>query len=307
MVMFPLAPLMHLSGQRGTLSRLLQANTVVLSASRSFDPDEIWRTCEREKVNVLLMSGDAMARPLSEALERAGDLSSLYSIASGAAIFSKPVRERFLELLPNVILSDAIGSSEAGYGGMQMVNGESADGVRVNPSPDTTVLVEGTWERAEPGVVGKLARTGNIPLGYLNDPGKTAQTFVEAHGQRWVVPGDNATLETDGTIVLLGRGSTCINTGGEKVYPEEVEGVLKAHPDVYDVLVVGVPDERWGEKVVAVVQAREETPSLEALQDHCRDRLAGYKVPRDLVVTNEVPRHATGKPDYPRAKDLAGA
>ncbi len=153
------------------------------------------------------------------------------------------------------------------------------------------------------GIVGRLATTGRTPLGYYKDPAKTAATFVEIDGRRWTLPGDMALVDADGTIRLLGRGSMSINTGGEKVYPEEVEAVLRAHPGVADAVVVGVPDPRWGERVVAVVApAGEPPPSLEELQAHCRARLAGYKVPRVLHLVERVARSAAGKPDYPRIR-----
>lgn len=158
------------------------------------------------------------------------------------------------------------------------------------------------------GVIGRLARGGNIPVGYYKDPVKTAATFVTAaDGNRYAVAGDFARLEADGTITLLGRGSVCINSGGEKIFPEEVEGVLKAHPAVYDTIVVGVPDDRWGQAVCAVVQPRdlEAPPSLASLADHCRSHLAGYKLPRHLVLTDEIVRSPSGKPDYPWASVLA--
>jgi 3-oxocholest-4-en-26-oate---CoA ligase len=157
------------------------------------------------------------------------------------------------------------------------------------------------------GVVGKVARGGNIPLGYYKDPKKTAETWITAaDGKRYAMPGDFATVESDGSITLLGRGSVCINTGGEKVFPEEVEHALKAHPDVFDAVVVGVPDERWGQKVAAVVQPREgKRPDLAALDHHCRSYIAGYKVPRELHVVDEIVRSPSGKPDYPWAKRLA--
>ncbi len=157
------------------------------------------------------------------------------------------------------------------------------------------------------GVLGKVARGGNIPVGYYKDEKKTAETFITAaDGKRYAMPGDFAILEEDGTITLLGRGSVCINSGGEKIFPEEVEQVLKDHEDVFDVLVVGVSDERWGQKVAAVVQAREgRTPSLEELGGHCRHSLAGYKVPRQLILVDQISRSPAGKPDYPWAKKVA--
>jgi acyl-CoA synthetase (AMP-forming)/AMP-acid ligase II len=156
------------------------------------------------------------------------------------------------------------------------------------------------------GVVGRVARSGYIPIGYLGDPQKTADTFVEVDGTRFVIPGDLATVEADGSITLLGRGSQSINSGGEKVFPEEVEAAVKSHPAVYDALVVGVPDERWGQRVAAVVQPRRgEAPSLESVQAHCRTRIAGYKVPRELHIVTAVQRSPSGKPDYPWAKQVA--
>jgi acyl-CoA synthetase (AMP-forming)/AMP-acid ligase II len=160
----------------------------------------------------------------------------------------------------------------------------------------------------EPGSdrVGRVARRGHVPLRYHNDPEKTAKTFVEIDGERWAITGDDATVESDGTIRILGRGSQCINTGGEKVYPEEVEEPLRGHPEVEDALVVGVPDERWGERVVAVVQpATGAAPSLEMLQKHVRESVAGYKVPRDLVVVDRIERSPAGKADYRWARDRA--
>jgi acyl-CoA synthetase (AMP-forming)/AMP-acid ligase II len=157
------------------------------------------------------------------------------------------------------------------------------------------------------GVVGKLARRGHIPIGYYKDPAKSAQTFPVVDGVRWSVPGDDARIETDGTITVLGRGSVSINTGGEKVYPEEVEGALKRNPAVFDAVVVGVPDERWGDRVVAVVELRggADEPSLEALDADARKHLAGYKVPRDAVYVDHVVRSPSGKPDYRWAKQTA--
>ena len=156
------------------------------------------------------------------------------------------------------------------------------------------------------GVVGKLARRGHVPLGYYHDPAKTAQTFPVVDGVRWSVPGDDARLEEDGTVTVLGRGSVSINSGGEKVYPEEVEGALKAHPDVFDAVVVGVPDERWGERVVAVVEPRDgRTPTLDELAGEARRHVAGYKVPRQVVLVDRIERSPSGKPDYRWAKRIA--
>jgi acyl-CoA synthetase (AMP-forming)/AMP-acid ligase II len=179
--------------------------------------------------------------------------------------------------------------------------------VNVTRGPDTIVIDEDD-NPVEPGQVGRMARGGNVPLGYYKDPIKTAATFVEVGGRRYSVPGDYARLELDGTMTLLGRGSQCINSGGEKIYPEEVEAALKAHPNVFDALVVGVDDARWGQKVTAVVQPRSgATVTLDDLTEHCRSRIAGYKVPREILVVDVMPRQPSGKPDYPRAKKLMEA
>jgi acyl-CoA synthetase (AMP-forming)/AMP-acid ligase II len=173
--------------------------------------------------------------------------------------------------------------------------------------PTTTVLDDHMEPvAAGSGVVGRVALRGRIPLGYYNDPEKTAKTFVEVRGERWVLPGDMGTIDADGSVIVFGRGAVCINSGGEKVYPEEVENAVKAHPDVYDAVIVGVPDERWGERVAAIVQPREGTaPTLESIQEHCRTRIAGYKVPREVHLVDQMVRHPSGKPDYPWARGVA--
>jgi acyl-CoA synthetase (AMP-forming)/AMP-acid ligase II len=233
----------------------------------------------------------------------------LFSVSSTAAVFSPVMKEQLLELLPNAFISEAVGSSEGGFNGLRLIEkGSLASGgglINVNPGPDTVVLDDDNRPVAR-GQVGRLARGGNVPIGYYKDPVKTAATFVEVDGKRFSIPGDLARLEDDGTITLLGRGSQCINSGGEKIYPEEVEAALKAHPQVYDVLVVGVPDERWGQSVSAVVEPRPgATPTLDDLVEHCRTRIAGYKVPRALHLVDQIPRQPSGKPDYPRAQELA--
>jgi 3-oxocholest-4-en-26-oate---CoA ligase len=311
MILFPLPPLMHGAGQMATLRGLMSGDTVVLIPR--FDPDEAWKTVARERVNVMTFTGDAMGRPLADTLERDKDqidVSSLVSFSSTAAIWSPSVKDQAAALLPNAVLTDAIGASESGMNGMRLVEaGQELQGPpRTTPSPDTLVLDEETMRPCVPGdgKIGKLARKGDIPVGYYNDPVKTAETFPEVDGVRYSIPGDYARWESDGTITLLGRGSQSINSGGEKIFPEEVEGALKAHPDVFDVLVVGLPDERWGERVTAVVAPRPgKTPSLDDLDPHCRKHLAGYKVPREVFLVEEVPRLDSGKPDYRAARDLA--
>ena len=228
-------------------------------------------------------------------------------------MFSPAVKERFLDRFPNLVITDSIGATESGFNGIITVGKDNTamkgGGPTVSPGRDTVVLDDDLRPvEAGSGVVGKVARGGNLPLGYYKAEAKTAETFViAADGRRYAVPGDFATVEADGTITLLGRGSVCINTGGEKVYPEEVEQALKAHPAVFDAIVVGVSDPRWGQKVVAVVQPRDGAPTLDELDAHCRSHVAGYKVPRELHVVEEILRSPSGKPDYPWAKALAEA
>jgi acyl-CoA synthetase (AMP-forming)/AMP-acid ligase II len=308
-----LPPLMHGAAQWGFLRFAFEGNLVVML--RRFDPHEVWRTVEREGINNLSITGDAMARPMIEALEELGgpaalDLSSLFVLASTAAIFSPTVKDQYLELFPNLILIDAIGSSETGANGMRMVaKGDTQNkggGPTVSAARDTVVL-DSDFNEVAPGVQGRLARRGNVPLEYYKDPEKSAATFVTGPtGLRYALAGDEAILEEDGTISLLGRGSQCINSGGEKIFPEEVESALKAHPAVFDAIVVGVPDDRWGQRVAAVVQARAgESPSVDDLAEHCRGYVAGYKVPKEVHLVPEVVRSPSGKPDYPWAGKVA--
>jgi len=311
LILFPIPPLMHGAGQMATLRALMSGDTIVLVPK--FDPDAVWDTVVRERVNSITFTGDAMARPLADCLEGRKDeldLSSVVSFSSTAAIWSPAVKDQMARLLPNAVLTDAIGASESGMNGMRMVEpGKELQGPpRTKPAPDTVVLDEETLEPCTPGdgKLGKIARRGDIPLGYYNDPVKSAETFKVVDGVRYSIPGDYARWEDDGTITLLGRGSQSINSGGEKIFPEEVEGALKAHPDVFDVLVVGLPDDRWGERVTAIVQPRPgRTPSLADLDPHCRRQLAGYKVPRQVFLVERVPRLDSGKPDYPAARELA--
>jgi acyl-CoA synthetase (AMP-forming)/AMP-acid ligase II len=244
-----------------------------------------------------------MGRPLIEAYHQGEyDGSSLFSISSQAALFSPTVQQQFLEAFPNAVLTDAIGSSEGGYNGIQMItkDGVYTGGPRVNTGPDV-IVIDDEGKPVPPGseVIGKIGRSGPIPLGYYTDPEKTAALFVEVDGTRYVVPCDFARVEADGTVTMLGRANTCVNTGGEKVFPEEVEGALKSHPDVFDALVIGEPDERFGQRVAAVIAPRPgATLDPAALDAHVRGLIAGYKVPRTLWIADEVGRLPSGKPDY---------
>ena len=310
MVRLCLAPLIHGNAQWAALMALYGGDTVVLLPQ--FDPDVVWQTVQRRKVNVIVLIGDAMARPMIEAFVRGDyDASSVFAVSSSAALFSQTVKDQYLEQLPNSVVTDAVGSSETGFMGIGMVtkDGEqsSSGGPRVKPTENCIIIDElGAPLAKDSTEIGRLARGGYVPLGYYKDPEKTAALFVEIDGKRYTVPGDFARYEDDGTITLLGRGNACVNTGGEKVFPEEVESVLMAHPDVFDVLVIGVPDERLGQQVAAVVQPREGTaPSYDDLAEHARKDLAGYKVPRRIWLVDEVHRLATAKADYGWARKYA--
>ncbi|GID57171.1 acyl-CoA synthetase [Actinoplanes couchii] len=298
MTRFCLAPLIHGNAQWAALAALFAGDTVVFLPH--FDADEVWRTVERRKVNVIVLIGDAMARPIIEAyLAGNYDGSSLMAISSSAALFSPSVKRQYLQALPDVLVTDAVGSSETGFAGIGIVaevDGGAVDGPRITPGPDTIVIDE-YGKRAEPGVIGRLARGGHVPLGYYRDPVKTAALLTEIDGVRYAIPGDLARLEDDGMITLLGRGNTCVNTGGEKVFPEEVEGALKSHPAVFDALVIGIPDELLGQKVVALVQKRDES-DMSDLDEHVRQRIAGYKVPRAIWLVDTIQRTISGKADY---------
>jgi 3-oxocholest-4-en-26-oate---CoA ligase len=298
-----LAPIMHGAAQWGMCIMLFGGGKVVLYTPHGFDPHEAWVLAERERAMTVMVVGDAMARPLGEALDqRSYDLSSVVSVGSGGAVYSAAVKAKLKEHLPNVLTIDTVGASELGASGSQQ---DPDAGPRFNTIESMSVLGEDLRPvEAGSGQVGLLARRGHIPLGYYKDDAKTAATFVtDPDGVRWSVPGDHARIEADGTITLLGRGSGCINTGGEKVYPEEVEAAVKSHPDVFDVVVVGVPDARFTERVAAIVQPRPgHTATLDDVANHCRTTIAGYKVPRELKIVDAIQRTPSGKADYRWAK-----
>ena len=304
LTLLPIAPLMHGATQWSIIGQSFVGNRTILVPK--FDPHEVWRLIESERANSIMITGDAMGKPLIEALDEPGvdyDLSSLLAVTSSAALFSAPVKDEFFRHLPNIVIVDAIGSSESGNNGMAtMTKGGTAmkSGPTVSVLGDTVVFDE-DLKPVVPGsgTIGKIARSGDIPVGYYNDPVKTAEVFIHVDGTRYVMPGDFATIEADGTITLLGRGSVSINSGGEKIFPEEVESAVRSHPDVLDAIVVGAPDERWGQRVAAIIQPRgERVPSLEDVQTHCRNHIAGYKVPRELHVVGTIERSPSGKPDY---------
>ena len=295
-------PLMHVSGHWGAFNGFLVGWTIVLASPGRFDPAEIWDLVARHGVNSIIVVGDAMARPLLDGLDPSTDTSSLFVFGSGGAILSPSTKDRIAEELPNVMVLDTLASSESGTAATR-VGAEQRFAV-----DDRTAVLDDDLRPVQPGSgqVGRVARRGHVPLRYHKDEAKSAATFLEFDGHRWVIPGDMATVAEDGTVELLGRGSGCINTGGEKVFPEEVEAVLMGHPDVVDVLVVGVPDEQFGSKVAAVVQLPSGASlDLAGLQEHARTGLAGYKVPRALCLVDEVRRGPNGKPDYPWAQARA--
>lgn len=306
LVKYCTAPLIHGNAQWAALAGLFAGDTIVVLPN--FDANDVWRAVQQHKVNVLVIIGDAMARPLIEAYRDGDyDASSLAAVSSSAALFSPVVKDACVATLPNVVFTDAIGASETGFTGLSFVTAgaQQRGGPSVTPGPHTVVL-DDEDRRVGPGQTGRLARGGFIPLGYYKDPVKTAAMFTEVDGERFVVPGDLARVEADGTITLLGRGNTCVNTGGEKVFPEEVEGALKSHPGVFDALVIGIPDERLGQRVAALVQPRDGADlALAELQAAVRTQIAGYKVPRTVWLVDHIGRAPSGKPDYGWARRYA--
>ena len=304
----PSSPLMHGTGLFAAFVTLAGAGTVVLIEEPGLDPARIWGDVERHRVAVLTIVGDVFARPLLAALDAEPgrwDLSSLRAMTSSGVTWSP---DGLLRHLPGVMLIDSLGASEA-----LMTRNVSDASSEIKPARFVVnerlrVLDEVNGVEITPGSgeVGLLAVTGHIPLGYYKDEEKTAQTFRVVDGTRYSIPGDYATVDDDGTIRLLGRGSACINTGGEKVYPEEVELVLREHPGVLDCIVLGTPDDRYGETVVALLQAREGSTLDEAdLTAWCRARISGYKRPKRFFTVGSLDRSAAGKADYKRLRAQA--
>jgi 3-oxocholest-4-en-26-oate---CoA ligase len=304
--MFPVAPLMHAAAFWTIWSGLLNGLTIVLDEARSFDPPTIWSKVEREHVNIVQVVGDAMAIPLRDALmaePSRWNLTKVVNFGSGGAVFSNHVKDDLKRLLPaSAAISDGMGSSETGISGQGAASG---DGIMRLPVNDhQTVVVD---ERlAQPGETGLIARSGHTPVGYWADPTKTAETFRVIDGKLWAVSGDAGRLDDDGMITMFGRGSTCINSGGEKIFPEEVEEALRAHPAIQDAVVAGQSDPRWGERVVGIVSGRSglQQPALEELRTFLSERLAGYKIPKAVMWVDEVKRSPAGKQDYRWAKSL---
>ena len=315
MAMFSIAPLMHGATQSSCISRAFEGDKCVLM--RQFEPHEVWRLVEEEKINSIFIIGDAMGRPMIEAYianKDQIDASSLFLLVSSGAVFSPAVKDQYFEHFPELILLDSVGASEVGGNGVTFIKAGETEmtggGPTFNPGPGTVVIDEETMTLLKPGdeKIGKVARSGYIPLEYYKDPEKSAATFVTlADGVRYSMPGDFARYEADGNITLLGRGSVSINSGGEKIFPEEVEAAAKAHPAIFDCVAVGVPDEKWGSRVALVAMPRStaDKPDLATIQTHCRTRIAGYKIPRELHYVDDIPRSPAGKPSYAWAKSVA--
>ena len=310
MHVLPAAPFIHGAAQLASWISLFTGGKVVVQPGRSFDPKRVCELVGEEGITTITLVGDAMARPLADRLgETSYDTSSLLAIASAGAVLSPAVRDRLQELLPETLILNNFGSTETGHQGSAFPGSDTGAEGRPSFMMDAlSIVLDDEMKPLAPGSgrLGKVARSGHLALGYYKDAAMTAERFRTIDGTRYVLPGDMATVEADGRITVYGRGVNCINTGGEKVFPEEVEEALKAHPDVFDALVVGVADEKWMQRVVAVVQPRAGTaPTLEELVSHCRERIAGYKVPRQLVVVAEVMRQPSGKPDYAWARAVA--
>jgi fatty-acyl-CoA synthase len=309
--LLPACPLMHGTGLFTAINALGGGGAIVTTRSKSLDAEELWSTIEARRVNACAIVGDAFAKPMLKALqENRGrwDLSKFVLFVSSGVMWSPPVKQAILDELPHALLYDSFGSSEAVGFGAELATKQSTIALgkfRIGPNckvftPEGEEVAPGSGEK------GYIARSGPIPLGYYKDEKKSAETFKTYQGRRWSIPGDWCTVNADGTIVLHGRGSVCINTAGEKVYPEEVEEALKTHPAVADALVVGLPDEKWGESVTAVVRLDEGRRATEdELRSHVRDQLAGYKTPKRVVFTESTMRAPNGKADYKGAKAVA--
>jgi fatty-acyl-CoA synthase len=307
----PAPPFMHGAAHWMAFNTLHQGGTVVVQEHPGhLDPDDIWSTVEREHVGFLTIVGDAFGRPLLDQLDKkAYDLSNFRMLLSGGAILTAALKQAFLDKIPHIMIIDGFGASETGGHGTQVtMAGAKATTGTFRMNEETTVLKEDLSGPLAPGTAesGWLARRGHVPLGYFKDAEKTARTFPVISGVRYAVPGDHAKLAADGSIVVLGRGSVSINSGGEKIYPEEVEQALKHHPSVYDAVVVGTPNERFGQQVTAIVQARAgDVPPEQELIEFCAHHLARYKLPKAVLYVDEMVRSPSGKADYRWAARLA--
>lgn len=306
----PSPPFMHGAGHWIAMRTWLSGGTIIVQSQPDrLDADDIWGLVEREKANFLLIVGDAFARPLLDGLaDNQRDLSSLLTILSGGAALSAHLKKEFLEHLPWIMMVDGLGSSEAGGQLSQVSAGSTASTGTFPLAPQNHILSEDMTRVLEPGheELGWLAKSGRLALGYLNDPEKTKKTYPVVDGVRYVVPGDRARVTADLMIELHGRDSVTINSGGEKIFAEEVEAAIKAHPSVYDCVVTGRPSERWGNEVVAIVRLKDgETPSETSLLEEAEHHIARYKLPKAFVFVPSILRSPAGKADYRWAKQTA--
>jgi len=300
----PGAPLMHGTGHITTLGVLLQGGCVVTMTERRLDPTKLLDTCEANGVNSLVIVGDAFARPIVDALDAEPDrwdLSALLVMVSSGAMWSQPVKEALIGHISQLTIFDSLGSSEAIGMGASYSTKDNVSTTAKFDLGESAVVIRDDGELVQPGSgdIGRVGVEGLMPVGYYKDEVKTAATFPTINGNRYSLPGDFATIEADGTITLLGRGSVCINTGGEKVFPEEVEEALKTHPAVIDAIVVGLPDERFGQTVNAVVEITAAS-SVDATEiiEHVKGQLAAYKAPRSVLPVESLTRAPNGKVDY---------
>jgi acyl-CoA synthetase (AMP-forming)/AMP-acid ligase II len=304
-----LPPLMHGAAQWAVFMMMAQGSAIILPDNpRQLDPDDVWRTVEREKANTMTVVGDAVLRPLVMQLDKADyDLSSFFAVGNGGAPLTPAVRELARARIPNLYISDAAGSSETGA---QMQGSRDGKAGNFVPGPDTVVIDAELTRVLEPGHEGDgwLAQSGYVPLGYLGDAEKTARTFPTIDGVRYSIPGDRARHLADGEIMLLGRDSVTVNSGGEKIFVEEVERAIAGHPAVADVVVTGRPSERWGKEVVAVVQLAEGAETTaDSITAHAANFIARFKLPKDVIFVPQIQRSPSGKADYRWAADQAGA
>ncbi|MEO8264260.1 MAG: AMP-binding protein [Ilumatobacteraceae bacterium] len=310
MIAIPCAPLMHGTGLwLGAFASHLTGGEVITLTSRTLDPHEVLRTAQARRATSLVIVGDAFAKPLVAAIDEAAargepyELSSIGVILSSGVMWTTEVKEQLLERIPHVVLFDAIGSTEGSMGNQMSTRGASTETAKFTQNPTTKVFTDDGRE-VTPGSdeIGLVAAGGFVPIGYFKDPGKTERTFRTVDGVRYAFPGDLAKVAADGTLILLGRGSQVINSGGEKIFPEEVEEAVKRVPGVLDCLVVGVDDDRFGQAVTAIA-ATDGTPLDEAVViAHVKTQLARYKAPKRVVFVAEVPRAPNGKADYAAAK-----
>lgn len=307
--MLVMPPLMHGSGFLMAIYTLARGGSVVTLTDRSFQALEALDACARHRPDQAVIVGDAFARPLLRALdEGAGEISSLVFMISSGTMWSPEVKAGLLRHNPSLLIIDSLGSSESLGMGAAVQTADNAGAATRFLHDENTIVVDEDMQPVTPGSgqIGRVARGGLIPRGYYKDPVKTAATFVTIGGQRYSMAGDHATVEADGTMVLMGRGNQCINSGGEKIFPEEVEETLKLHPAVEDALVFGVADDKWGQAVTAVVETRETVAEAE-LMALVRQHLAAYKAPKHILFVAKVPRAPNGKADYAAAKALAAA